>query len=257
MNLLPFAVSMSSALRLDIAEAIKNCRAATILRSIKGMKDIYSRRGLLMNTVLADNEFATLERPLGSIGVTLNILARDEHVPEVERYIRILKERCRAMFNLLPFNRMPRCMIVELVYAMEFRLNVFPVHDGVSAHISPRELVTGLTIDANKHCAVSFGAYVQTHEEHNNSMKSWTVGAIAMRPRGNHQGGHYSFSLLSRRIITRNNSTEVPMPAEVVVRLVKMAEDKNLNRLVSGDRRNGRTTKTPFRCPVRSLRKNH
>ena len=32
---------------------------------------------------------------------------------------------------------------------------------------------------------------MQTNEEHTNSMASRTVGAIAMRPTGNEQGGYF------------------------------------------------------------------
>jgi hypothetical protein len=58
-------------------------------------------------------------------------------------------------------------------------LNVYPPKDGVSRHISPRELITGIQIDYNKHIRAEFGEYVQTHEQHDNSMKTRTTGAIA------------------------------------------------------------------------------
>lgn len=96
-------------------------------------------------------------------------------------------------------------MVVELVYAMNFCLHAFPVEDGVSTHINPRELVTGMSIDAKRHCVVPFGAYVQTHEQHDNSMATRTIGAIELRPTGNAQGGHYFFSLMTGRRIIRNN----------------------------------------------------
>jgi len=51
--------------------------------------------------------------------------------------------------------------------------------------------MTGQKITYNKHSKVEFGAYVQTHKKHNNSMESRTSGAIALRPSGNEQGGHY------------------------------------------------------------------
>lgn len=136
---LPFAVSVSHALNLSTAEAIENRRAAILLESIKGIKGTYARREFLMNTVLVDNEFAALDRPLAGVRDTLNVVALNKHVPEVERHIRTLKERCRATFNALPFKRMPRRVVVELVYAMAFWLNAFPAHEGVFTHINPRE----------------------------------------------------------------------------------------------------------------------
>jgi hypothetical protein len=99
------------------------------------------------------------------IGVEMNIAARDEHVPEVERYIRTLKERTRATYTMLPFPHLPGRMIVELIMAQNYWLNVFPAHDGVSLHISPRCMLTRQDVDFKKHCKLEFGSYVQTHDE--------------------------------------------------------------------------------------------
>lgn len=237
-NGIPFAVSISRAIKFCTVEALENRKAETLLTSLKRIRATYARRGFLANMIAADNEFASLEGPLSNEGMALNVVARDEHVPEIERHIRTLKERCRAVFNTLPFNKMPNRMIVELVYAMNFWIHAFPACDGVSEHISPREIVTGVSLDANKHCVVPFGAYVQTHEQHDNSMATRTIGAITLRPSGNAQGGHYFLSLQTGRRIIRNKWTEVPMPADVVGRVEKMAGSRTVNRLQFGDRNN-------------------
>ena len=66
---------------------------------------------------------------------------------------------------------------------------MFLAHDGVSDTLSPHALMTGYDLDYHKHCRLQFGSYVQTHEEHDNSMQLRTTGAIALRPTGNRQGG--------------------------------------------------------------------
>lgn len=159
-------MSISRALKFGTAEALENRRSETLAISLKRIKMTYSRRGFAVTQVAADNEFAVLETQLANIGISLNTVARDEHVPEIERHIRTLKERCRETYNALPFKRWPSRMLVELVYAIAFWLHAFPASDGVSASISPRELVTGTPLDARKHCVLPFGAHVQTHEEH-------------------------------------------------------------------------------------------
>ena len=63
---------------------------------------------------------------------------------------------------------------------------------------------------------VEFGTYVQVHEKHNNSMESRTSGAIALRPSGNEQGGHYFLSLHTGKRVLRNHWTVLPMPNDVV-----------------------------------------
>jgi len=55
---------------------------------------------------------------------------------------------------------------------------MFPDDDGISKTLSPRAIVTGLLPDFNLHCKLEFGSYVQTHEDHNNSMEPRTTGKI-------------------------------------------------------------------------------
>jgi Reverse transcriptase (RNA-dependent DNA polymerase) len=76
---------------------------------------------------------------------------------------------------------------------------------------------------------------VQTHEDHDNTMSTRTIGAIALRPTGNDQGGYYFFSLSSGRVLNRNHWTELPMPADVITRIHMMAR-RNPRGLKFSDR---------------------
>eukprot|EP00957_Ditylum_brightwellii_P065208 4945554-Ditylum_brightwellii.AAC.1 len=78
--------------------------------------------------------------------------------------------------------------------------------------------MTGRELFYNKHTVIEFVAYAQTHEEHNNSMGSKTLGAICLGPTGNSQGSHYFMSLTSGSRITRRVWTELPMPMDVINR---------------------------------------
>jgi hypothetical protein len=113
----------------------------------------------------------------------------------VERRIRMLKERVRCNCNMLPYKTMPKVMMDETVHASNFWLNCFPLETRILQNVSPRGIVDGLQIDYNKHCRLQFGDYVQTHEPHDNSMTPCTIGAIALRPRGNKQWGDRFLSL--------------------------------------------------------------
>jgi len=115
-------------------------------------------------------------------------------------------------------------MLIEMVMASVFWLNMFPPIDGVSDKLSPWAIVTGMTFDYNMHCQVEFGACAQTHEEHDNSMASRTVGAIALRPTENAQGSHYFLSLATGRHIFRQRWMELPMPQDVIDRVHTLAQ---------------------------------
>lgn len=58
---LPFAVSISHVLKFGTVEALMDCKAKTLLVSLKHIKATYARRGFLFSRVTADNEFGTLE----------------------------------------------------------------------------------------------------------------------------------------------------------------------------------------------------
>ena len=58
----------------------------------------------------------------------MNYANPQEHVPEVERSIRVIKERFRVAFHRLPFKRIPKIMIkilaMECTKKLNFLINV-------------------------------------------------------------------------------------------------------------------------------------
>ena len=222
-NKMPFLVTISRALKFGTVAWLKNAKADTILRHITDVHKIYVKRGFILEIVEVDGQFEPLRGKLAEMGVTLNKCSREEHIPVAERRIRTLKERCRSICNTLPFTRLPGMLVVQMVSACNFWLNVYPPKDGVSRQINPRELITGIKIDFNKHIRAEFGEYVQVHEEHDNSMQPRTTGAIATRPTGNTQGGFWFYSLTTGRMLDRRRWTALPMPQDVIDRITVLA----------------------------------
>jgi hypothetical protein len=163
-----------------------------------------------------DRQFKHIQQIIEQKGIILNICAANDHVPEIERYIRTVKERVRSIATTLPFERYPPRLIIKMVYNCVFWLNSFLHKNDVHATMSPRAIMTGQRITYDKHCKLEFGTYIQKHEKHNNSMESRTSGAIALRLSGNEQGGHYFLSLHTGNRILRNNWTVLPMPNNMV-----------------------------------------
>lgn len=173
----------------------------------------------------------------------VNPVSAGEHVPVIERHIRHLKDGVRGMYQVLPFDKkrkLPSRIIIELVHAKTFYKNAVPALDGVSNTISPREIVTQQRIHYDRHCCLMFGQYVQTHEEHDNTLKSRTIGAIAMRPTGARQGRYFFFSLETGRLISRNHWTETVMPKEVIDRVHQLSRRNDLVGVEFADK-NGRS----------------
>jgi hypothetical protein len=206
---------------------LKNAKADTILSHMKDMRNICVKRGFLLETAEVDGQFEPLRGELAAMGVTLNKCSREEHVPVAERRIRTLKEHCRSICCSLLHGKLPRMLVVQMVSTCNFWLKVHPPTDGISRSINPHELITGVKIDCNKHIGADFGEHTQTHEEHDSSMKSRTTAAIATKPTGNAQGGHWFCSLTAGRMIDRRQWTSSPMPTDVIEHAETLARNNS------------------------------
>ena len=145
------------------------------------------------------------------------------NVQEIERFIRTIKERVWAIVNTLPIKQYPNRLIVETVYNTIFWLNCFPHKNGIHPTLSPRTIITGSTIDYNKHCTLQVGSYVQVHNPHNNSLMPGTTGAIALQPSSNAQGRYCFMSLMSSKRLIRYTWTVLPMPSKVIATVHQLA----------------------------------
>jgi hypothetical protein len=111
----------------------------------------------------------------------LNLVSANEHVPEIERKIREIKERVRAIIYSIPFDSLPAWMLVHEVLLVTKQLNLFPVKGGLSSKLSPKQIMLGEVVHY-KFCAMGFGRYCQIHEEDQprNGMVQWRQGAILL-----------------------------------------------------------------------------
>jgi hypothetical protein len=230
-NKVPFLVTTSRNLHFGTVEDLDDREIPTVSRALSCVIKLYERRGFNVTIINADREFAPLEVDFPTIA--FNLTSRDEHVPEIERYIRTVKDRVRCGYNLLPFTRIPRLMLARLVGNAVFWLNAFPHKAGVSKTLSPRYLLTGKHLDAKKHIRCEFGSYVQTHEAHTSDMRPRTTGAICLGPTGNEQGGHYFMSLTTGRRLHRQYWTPLTMPNDVIDRVNKLGAKQKMPKTLT------------------------
>jgi len=238
-NKIPFFTSISRNIKFLTTEFISDMKDKTLIESIKQIQATYAKGGFTIITILADGQFESLRSKIATLGINLNIVSAGEHVPEIERAHRMMKERTRGIFNAGPYDHLPARMVVELVYYVGFGWNALPAMKGISRIHGPRAIITGKEIDYVKHCVLEFGEYVHTHEEHDNSMSPRTIGAIALRPSGNEQGGYLFLSLSTGRVINRNKWTQLPIPEHVIQQVHRMARRGRAERnLTVTDRHN-------------------
>ena len=80
--------------------------------------------------------------------VVINTITASEHVAEVERCIKVMKEPCRACTSVMLFKKIPNIMTINLVHFCVFWLNAMPIKTGISSIYSPKELICHQKIDA-------------------------------------------------------------------------------------------------------------
>ena len=95
---------------------VKNRNSQTILNTLDSIFNFYNNRGFTVQTLLVYREFESLIDELTKRDIVLNTTSASEHVPDIERRIRVIKEIIIGLYNNLLFYSIPKLMIRELVY---------------------------------------------------------------------------------------------------------------------------------------------
>jgi uncharacterized membrane protein (DUF106 family) len=98
--------------------------------------------------------------------VNLNTTVDSEHFPNIQRQIRVIKERMRAIRSTLPLKRLQSRVMIEMMQYVVLWLNGFPPLSGISQAFIPRTIMTGTMLGFKKHCKIPCGAYVEAHEDY-------------------------------------------------------------------------------------------
>ena len=228
---LPFIHAISRKVGYRQAVIVSDRTKETMLSFINKSILEYTACGFEVVDVHTDKEFECLRESLGN--VSLEICGPDKHVPEVEHSIRTMKETMRATAHGLPYRRLPKLMVTELVTMATRCFNGFPKEDGVSEHMSPHSIVTGRAcMDYNK-IPLEFGSYVKLVDRSVNTIRSQTIGAIALNPTGNENGTYHFMSLKTGQVMTKGPGcwTEVPVTDIAIARVEALAKQEGQSLL--------------------------
>jgi hypothetical protein len=230
----PFFHTILEWIKFRTVTPINKRSARTLLMETRAIVGMYEGRGFNVTRLEADQEFKCITN--GILPTILNVANADEHVHEVERSIRTIKERTRCMVQGLPFRRMPKIMLRAAVKGAHKALNQFPARNGVSKVMSPLTIMTGQPRPDFNDFKIEFGAYALVFEDNDptNTMKTRATGAIALTPTGNAQGGHYFMSLTTGKRLSRQQWDEISMPDGVIAAVEAMAEAQEQPLLNNG-----------------------
>ena len=124
----------------------------------------------------------------------------------------------------MPFKRISKLVIVHIVASAIFWINAFPPSTpgaGLSDTKCPVKLIFGSTVDYKKVCRLQPGEYVEVHQEdepQNTIDIDQNVGAIALGPQQNLQGGYFFEILLTGKRLLRSYWNPVNTTEDVIER---------------------------------------
>jgi hypothetical protein len=203
---------------------------SSIRRALNEQIASYKAQRFQIKTLLTDGEgaIASLKSELNANGIVVNPSGPGQHVPDIERKIREVKERMRTVLHSLPFT-LPQSLLAWLVYYAVRQINIV-IHSGGPSGVSPREAFLGVKTDFTRDCRVGFGDYLEATNPHthDNSMAARTQACIALLPIGI-QGTIRCLSLDTGKIINRDQFKVLPPPDTVISYMNKLSSADNIS----------------------------
>ena len=227
-----FLITISKNLKFITIRYISDRTKESLLEALDKTFVLYNNAGFTITTFHGDQEFKCVKEALELLEMTVNLSAKGEHEPTIERCNRTVKERFRAAWHSRPFGMIPKIMVIRAASECVKWLNTFPPKGGISPQYSPRAIILGRPVDYDKHCKVKCGAYVQAYNDNNptNTTKERSIDGIFLKSLDNIQGGYEVLDLKTGQPTTRFHVDELPMPKEVIARVEQLAEKDGFTR---------------------------
>ena len=118
----------------------------------------YNQCGLRVTSVCGIDIFGTLKDWLADMHIKIETYNARAHLTTIEMYNRILKKRIKYITYNMPFIKLPRDFLVEVVLQTVSLMNSLPKRGGIHPTLSPRQIFTGNKLCVPRH---KIGNYVQ------------------------------------------------------------------------------------------------
>ena len=214
-NQIPFMVSVLSESEVVQVNRMRAKNDVEIHKELMRQMKYPERFGISIGTAHIDGESAVNSDYVKDRIRNIDSRGGGSHVPAVERKIRTIKERVRAVLNMLPYG-ITEAMEEWLIKSAVYKINLIPTRNSILFE-SPRERLMGKRISVKTDLKHGFGDYVHVHNAvFDNSMKSRTAAGVALMPSGSTDGSWYYLLLKTNKVVRRRRATELPMPDEVI-----------------------------------------
>ena len=142
------------------------------MKALTGHIAKYRARGFNVIAIHIDGESGAkpIKADIETLGIVLNPVGSGDHIPDVERKIRTIKERVRGQLATAPF-RACAALIVGLVLWATAVVNAAPAKGGIEG-TCPTEAFHDRKIDMKRDFRTGWGAYCETVEPVDASQKN-------------------------------------------------------------------------------------
>ena len=115
-NVVPFLETLSRKIRLFTVEFLPSRTAAKLSEYLVKVSKLYARGGFTVRTILMDQKFDKVKDRIPTLEV--NTAAIRKHAGEIERSIRLVKERCRETRAIMSFKQIPKSFVIHLGFSV-------------------------------------------------------------------------------------------------------------------------------------------
>jgi hypothetical protein len=241
-NGIKFLISYSKHIGMLQTYCVRKNNREAILECILKMTQAYKSRSVFtVVTIEADGAFESIKHELQDepYNIALSTCDADRHVETVERQIRFLKERIRAVRMMMPYDKLPKRFTIEMVHRVTMLINSIPKQNGLHSIISPREIVTGKKFRCP---SIKIGQYVQGHTGgSNNTGEERSIDSLYIG-RADNGSGHEVFKLSTKQPVSVNRVTIIPTNEATIKTVNNIGEGENQPEGIEFSDLNGRVT---------------
>ena len=228
-----FVIGVIDQIGMTLSQYIRNRSSSALLEALNVMIATCEEQGWTVN-IRSDNEksIAAVVNYLRTKNykTRVDFVAPGRKVPIVERKIRTIEEKTRAVIARLPY-MLPLFIVKWLVANVVATDNMMPSNSGhvaIGENRCPREIFLGKRIDVKKDLRIKFGQYVQLYNPNIpfiNSMQARTRGAIALGTIPGTDGVTRFWVLATNRIVTASKWVEIPIDDTIISHINSIANN--------------------------------
>lgn len=226
MNNEQFLIAVDDTTNFGVVQYLRNKTKDTVLEAMQRILNVFTSHGWVPKEVRTDSEviFTAIEASLEERGIIHTKSPPDVHEKNIERYIRVVKERSRSLIN-------------DLLYKLPTELNKYAVTAAVTAlnlnankktsPVSPVQMVSGKTPNMNNDHKSYFGQIVfcrRPYPDHSTTKRADLC--ITLNKEKNSKGSYRVFMVDTKKVVLRSHLVPITPTDQQIQQINNISEEK-------------------------------